>query len=229
MASKGQFPISVHPVGDAISVHPMDDTSVHPVDDKDPTTRPGEDPGTCSDINVPQATPAAEGGVLAGGFDLLAAAYAKPGDNLVRARQALLDVSPDEAELAKMVKAAASWRASARGPRMSLERWLKEKRWLTTEEFKQDNRPTAGRYPSCVVTWIKPTKAGGARVKYRDRSGELQTQQMDDDELESLCDACATDRPACKSPSEDLHELIGARFHADEDGCFCGYIGREAA
>ncbi|MET4846925.1 hypothetical protein [Bradyrhizobium japonicum] len=189
---------------------------------------PGTDPGTCSDIGIPQASPAAEGGVLAGGFDALAAAYAKAGDNLRSARLAFNAIDPDEAEQARMVRAAESWRASAKGARMSLERWLKEKRWLTTEEFKQDNRPSH-RYPSCVVTWVKPIDGGGARVKYRDENGGAQTQQLDADELEYLQSACSSDRPACESLSEDLHELVGAHFWIDVDGCFEPYRSREAA
>ncbi|MET4229824.1 hypothetical protein AB7Z32_19980 [Bradyrhizobium sp. 482_C4_N1_1] len=186
------------------------------------------DASTCSDIDIPQASPAAGGGELAGGFDLLAAAYAKPGDNLVEARRQYDAIAPDEAEQARMVRAAESWRASAKGPRMGLARWLEQKRWLTTYEFTQDNR-RANRFPSCVVTWIKPAAGGGARVKYRDTNGSLQTQQLDVDELEYFTDACSTDRPACSSASDDLHEFIGARFHVDEDGCFCGYLGQEAA
>lgn len=241
LAANGKFPLSVHPVDDANSVHHVDDTtvhpvddattvSVHPVDDEDPNTRPGlQDPGTCSDIDIPQASPAAEGGELAGGFDVLAAAYAKPGDNLPKARLAFRQINPDEAELARIVKAAESWRASAKGPRMSLERWVKERRWLSTEEFKQDNRPPTCRYPSCVVTWIRPVAGGGARVKYRDENGGPQMQQLDTDELDSLKSACASDRPACDTPSEDLHELVGAHFWIDVDGCFEPYRSREAA
>lgn len=184
---------------------------------------PGTDPGTCSDMDIPPATHAAQGGVLAGGFDLLAATYAKPGDNLVEARRQYDVIAPEEPEQARMVRAAESWRASAKGPRMSLERWLKEKRWLTTEEFKQDNRPTAGRFPSCVVTGIKPASGGGARIKYRDENGSPQFQQLDADEMESLTEACSADRPFVTRPSEDLHEFIGARFQIDDEGIFCSY------
>jgi hypothetical protein len=198
--------------------------TVRDVPDKDTYTRHAyKEACTCSVIDLPQASPAAEGGELAGGFDLLASAYAKPGDNQPQARLAFLQINPDEAELSRMVKAAASWKATAKGPRMSLERWLKEKRWLTTEEFKHDNRPTS-RYPSCVVTWVKARKDGGALVKYRDPQGSAQTMQLDADELATLLDYSAYDRPACKNPSEDLHELIGAHFCIDEeDGSFCGY------
>lgn len=122
-----------------------------------------------------------------------------------------------------MVKSAESWRATAKDPRTSRERWLKEKRWLTTEEFKQDNWK-ASRYPSCVVTYIKPLGGGGARIKYRDENGELQTQVLDVDEMEYFTDACATDRPAVRCASSDLHEFVGARFHVDEDGCFFGHL-----
>jgi hypothetical protein len=197
------------------------------------------DASTCSDIDIPPATPAAEGGVLAGGaehlatlpdkFDLLAAAYAKPGDNLVEARRQYDAIAPDEAEQARMVKAAASWRTSAKGPaRMGLARWLMYKPcpWLAAE---QDNRPQASRYPSCVVTWIKPAAGGGARVKYRDENGGAQTQQLDADELEYLQSACSSDRPTCESLSEDLHEMVGAHFWIDVDGCFEPYRSREAA
>ncbi|WP_453964740.1 hypothetical protein [Bradyrhizobium elkanii] len=141
--------------------------------------------------------PAAEGGVLAGGFEALASAYAKPGDNLHGARLAYNALAPGEPEQTRMVIAAESWRASAKGPRMSLERWIKERRWLTTEEFKQDNRPSS-RLPSCVVTYITPIAGGGARVNYRDENGDPQLQRLDVDELESFVDACATDRPACR-------------------------------
>lgn len=236
LAANGNFPVSVHPVDDAISVHPVDDTtvhpvddatsvSVHPVDDEDSTTRPGlQDPGTCSDIDIRPGSAAAEGGDPAG-FDALAAAYAKPSDNLPKARLAFLDITPDIAELARMVKAAASWRASAKGPRMSLERWLKEKRWLSTEEFKQDNRPTS-RYPSCVGTWVKVNKDGGARVKYRDQNGTPQTQVLEDYEWDTLLEYCEYDRPGIR---DNPAKFDGAHFYIDEDGSFCGYNSREAA
>lgn len=55
--------------------------SVRETPNEDPYTRPGlQDPGTGVDI-VPQATPAAKGGVLAEGFEALATAYAKLGDD----------------------------------------------------------------------------------------------------------------------------------------------------
>lgn len=202
--------------------------SVQESPNEDPYTRPGlQDPGTGVVIDIPPATHAAEGGVLAG-FDLLAAAYAKPGDDMVKARRQYDAINPDAAELARMVKAAESWRATAKSARLSLAKWLAYQPcpWASTE---QDNRPQASRWPSCVVTWIKPIKGGGARFKFRDTEGEPQMQQLDADELGYLIDACATDRPHCRQPSEDLHELVGARFMLDDDGCFCGYLGRAAA
>jgi len=232
--------LSVQENPNAICVRETENTSVRETENataisvrdsmnEDPLTRPGlQDPGTCSDIDIPPATPAAEGGVLAG-FDLLAAAYAKPGDNLVEARRQYRAIAPDEEEHARMVKAAESWRRTAKGPRMGLARWLEQKRWLGTEEFKQDNRPHASRFPSCVVTYIKPVAGGGARIKYRDENGGLQMQQLDVDEFSDFSWACEQDRPAIKRASDDMHEFVGARFMLDDDGCFCGYSGKAAA
>lgn len=188
------------------------------------------DPGTGSDIDIRPGSAAAEGAARAGdGYAALAAAYAKPGDNLHKAGLVYTDLAPDASEQARMVKAATSWKASAKGPRMSLERWLREKRWLGTEEFKQDNR-RASRFPSCVVTYIKPVGGEGARIKYRDYSGTLQTRMLDADEMAEFQDYCASDRPQVAMASDDLHEFVGARFHVDaEDGTFGGYLAPDAA
>ncbi len=60
-----------------------------------------------SDILSRPMPDAAEGAARAGeGFEPLAAAYAKAGDNLVKARLAFLDINPDDAELACMIRAA---------------------------------------------------------------------------------------------------------------------------
>lgn len=75
LASRGQFPVSVHPVDDATSVHPMDDTAVHPVgdaksasvhpaSDKDPTTQTRLQDGATSSSNgsaAPATPPHAAG------------------------------------------------------------------------------------------------------------------------------------------------------------------------
>jgi hypothetical protein len=196
--------------------------TVRTVTDKDTLTSDAlKDACTDVVICIPQASPAAQGGVLAG-FDALAAAYAKPGDNLGKARRAFLDINPDEAELARMVKAAESWRASAKGPRMALERWLKEKRWLSTEEFKQDNRP-AHSWPACVITRIKPAAANDectAKIWFRDRDGASRMQVLNCGEYRQLQQACAVDKKSVEDPSDDMHEFVGARFDLGEGGWF---------
>lgn len=200
---------------------------------EDPLTRPGpQDPGTCSDISSRPMPDAAEGAARAGeDFDALATAYAKPGDNLVKARLAFLDITPDEAELARMVKAAASWRASAKGSRMSLERWLKEKRWLKTEEFKQDNRPSHP-WPCCFITKIKPASEKDdytAKIWFKDRDGASRMQVLSSGEFRSLQEACAVDKRSVEDPSDDMHEFVGARFDLGEGGWFEPISTRRAA
>jgi hypothetical protein len=235
-AGLGHLP-TVRDTTDGSTVRDVTDSTVLQVaDSSDLTVRNAADEDTLTSdalkdartdvvICIPQATHAAEGGGLAG-FDLLAATYDKPGDDLVKARIVYDRINPDEAKLARMVRAAASWRRTAKGARMSLANWLAFKPcpWLTIE---QDNQPSS-RYPSCVVTWIKPIAAGGARLKYRDEHGESRARVLDPDELENFIDACASDRPYVKHASEDLHELFGAQFHIDVDGCFGGII-RDAA
>lgn len=241
-ASRGEFPsiVANRPVSPDASepsgfpgryrpISPDASTENRPVSpDKDSLTRRADKTARTCSYNIPPASPAAEGGVLAG-FSLLAATYDKAGDNLAKARKEFDAIAPDEAEQARMVKAAASWKATAKGRRMTLAKWIAQRRWMTTEEFAGDTRPTATRWPSCVVTLVRALASGGARLKYRDQAGELQTQQLDADELSELAAACATDRPACRAPSADLHELVGARFTIDDDGYFEGFIGKAAA
>jgi hypothetical protein len=75
LAANGHFPVCVHPVDDATSVHPVDDTavhpvgdatasSVHPVGDKDPTTQTRLPDGATSSSNdsaAPATPPHAAG------------------------------------------------------------------------------------------------------------------------------------------------------------------------
>lgn len=75
LASRGQFPVSVHPIDDATSVHPVGDTAVHPVgdaksasvhpaSDKDPTTQTRLQDGATSSSNgsaAPATPPHAAG------------------------------------------------------------------------------------------------------------------------------------------------------------------------
>jgi hypothetical protein len=182
------------------------------------------DPCTCSDMNSP---PVAAGLSAAapqgGGFERLAAAYAKAGDNLAKARAAFNDIDPDHPELERMVRAAESWKRTATGKRMSLERWLKEKRWLTGAEYSSDARSTH-RYPTCVITRITPRVVEddfeGAKVWYRDRDGMQHMCVLDRREYGILAEACAADRPRVNGAGDDLHEFIGARFQLDEYGWF---------
>jgi hypothetical protein len=123
---------------------------------------------------------AAKGAARAGdGFDALVASYAKPNDDLVKARRVYLDINPDETEQARMVKAAESWRGTAKGKRMSLANWLAFKPcpWLSTE---QDNRPSH-RWPACVVTRIKAGSDNAdytAKIWFRDRDGATRMQVL---------------------------------------------------
>jgi hypothetical protein len=154
------------------------------------------------------------------GFERLVAAYDKPGDNLAKARAVFDDIDPDARELERMVRAAESWKRTATGKRMSLERWLREKRWLTGQEFVNDRRETH-RWPSCVVTKIKSLGGDfdGAKIWFRDRDGTQQMQVLDYDEFCDLSEACAAHRPALLfgKLSDDLHEFVGARFQIDEN------------
>lgn len=196
--------------------------TVRTVTDKDTLTSDAlKDARTDVVICIPQATPAAAGGVLAEGFDVLAAAYAKPGDNLVKARRAFLDINPEASELARMVKAAESWRASAKGPRMSLANWLAFKPcpWLTIE---QDNRPSHP-WPCCVITKIKPASDKDdytAKIWFRDRDGASRMQVLNFGEFRQLQEACAAERICVNDPSDDLHEFVGARFDLGAGGWF---------
>jgi hypothetical protein len=215
---------SVQESQNAISVRETENTSVRETENataisvrdsmnEDPLTRPGpQDPGTCSVLDFPQATPAAEGGVLAG-FEALASAYAKPGDDLMKARRAFLDIAPDEAEQARMVKAAESWRASAKGPRMSLANWLRFKPcpWLNIE---QDNRPIH-RWPACVITKIKAGSDDAnytAKIWFRDRDGASRMQVLGSREFRHLQEACSADRPSCNDPSDDFARVRWSAF-----------------
>lgn len=189
------------------------------------------EPCTGSSIDIPPVA----GGLAAtapdAGFQRLAAAYAKPGDNLVKARRAFDDVAPDTDELNRMIRSAESWRKTAKGKRMSLRRWLQERRWLSGSEFVNDNRPIF-QWPSCVVTAIKTRGTGdnfdGAKIWFRNRDGDQQLRVLDLGEYEQLQIACGPDRPAVSSPSDDLHEFVGARFQLDAYGNF-DPIEREAA
>ncbi|MBL8578878.1 MAG: hypothetical protein JNK47_16770 [Mesorhizobium sp.] len=154
------------------------------------------------------------------GFDRLCSAYAKSDDNRAKARAAFKDINPDDTELERMVTAAASWKRTATGKRMSLERWLHERRWETAEEFANDNRKTH-RFPSCVITRIKPRwnddDFEGAQIWFRDRDGTAHTRVLDASEYGWLKECCY-ENARLMDPSEDLHEFVGARFQIDAEG-----------
>ena len=183
---------------------------------------------TCSEKDSSQVADALPRAAL-GGFERLASAYDKPGDDMRKARQAFDAIAPDAAELERMLRSAEGWKRTARGPRMALARWLTEKRWLAGEEWANDNRQVT-RYPACVITKIKPRTSGddfdGATIWFRDRAGVLRNQILDLREFRTLQDC--VDRAACASPSDDLHEFVGAHFQIDEAGHFDA-TGKEAA
>jgi len=215
------------------TLYPVLGTTLYPVKTptgnyvvpEDPTTRPGiKDPGhsSCIDISAPVAD-----GLPAtapdDGFDRLVAAYAKPGDNLVKARRAFDELAPNGDEIERMITSARSWRSTANGKRMALARWIEERRWLSNKEFANDNRPSH-RFQSSVVTSIKARGVGddfaGAKVLFCDRDGDRQTRLLDEREFRQLQSACVVDRPAVSDPSDDLHEFVGARFQLDPYGNF---------
>ncbi|RWO03179.1 MAG: hypothetical protein EOS07_35545 [Mesorhizobium sp.] len=201
---------------------------------KDITTRSGSkspDNGSVIDNSTPGA-----GGPLAAApgdaFERLFAAYDKPGDDAAKARRALRDINPGADEIERMVAAAVSWKRTSKGGRMSLERWLREKRWLSNDAFANDNRKTH-KWPSCVVTHVKPKYDDDGSMetfyfKYRDRDGLLQTRVLGDFEFSEFRDQVKADRPGVIDPSKDMHEFIGARFQADDDGMFSQYTKQAA-
>ncbi len=180
------------------------------------------------------ATPGGAGcGVLVG-FDRVAAAYDKKGDNLVKACAVFNAIAPDKKTLERMVAQAASWKRTARGPRMALARWLEERRWesKTEKTASNDNAPSRGsRYPSCMVTNIKAFRhdecgesyLDGCKLWYLDTNGERRAATFDEGEFEDFKNACGADKPFLTHRdlcdfSEDLHEFKGVRFKLNEYG-----------
>lgn len=213
--------LCVSPVGNA-SVSPVGNTnarSVSPVGNEDPSTMTRvTDAGTCSDIQ--SSAPLADGlpATAAGdGFERLALAYGKRGDDLAKARAAFKARAPDAGELENMIAAAAAWKRTARGNRMSLARWIEEVRWLGDDQAA--GTPPAPRWPACVVTRISPRYdegfIDGAKLWFRDRTGAARMRVLDRKEFGQFQDACIPDRPAVTDPSDDMHEFIGARFQID--------------
>ncbi|MFG1396143.1 hypothetical protein [Roseixanthobacter pseudopolyaromaticivorans] len=157
-----------------------------------------------------------------GGFDRLLAAYDRQGEDVAVARRAFEQRAPDDAEVEIMVDAAASWKRTARGGRMSLARWLSERRWLSDAKLAE---APAERWPTCVITSIRPKLDSaddfdGARITYKDRQGSTQRQVLDFAEYRALQAAVERDRPAVADPSDDLHEFVGARFLISGEGGF---------
>ncbi|RVC45098.1 MAG: hypothetical protein E5V60_20870 [Mesorhizobium sp.] len=186
-------------------------------------------------VVIDSSSPVAGGPLAAApgdGFERLFSAYGKPDDNRGKARQAFNEIKPNVAELGRMILVAESWKRTASGKRMSLERWLKEKRWLMSREVINDTRKTY-RWPSCVVTWVKPKYDAEGLIdifyfKYRDRDGLLQTRVLDYHEFDEFREQVKADRPGVGDPSLDMHEFIGARFQADDDGMFSQYLKESA-
>jgi hypothetical protein len=243
LASQGKFPEPAHANGPVEPAHANGPLVAHatgpiapePAHVGGPKTRLQD---TVTKTRVPvvndSSAPVAGGPLAAApddGFEHLAAAYDKRGDNLAKARRAFNDIAPDAAELERMVAAAASWKRTGTGKRMSLDRWLREKRWLSSGEFANDNRATH-RYPSCVITRIKPRVSGddfeGAQIWFRDRDGSQRHMVLDFSEYRQLQDACVLDRPAACEPSDDLHQFVGARFQLD-DADFFEPLAKKAA
>lgn len=244
LAAQGKFPELAHVNGPDEPAHAIGPVVAHangPVD-AEPAHQSGpktrlQDPATKTRVPVVNdiSTPVAGGPLAAApgdGFDRLFAAYDKPDDNRAKAKRAFNDINPDAAEIERMVQAAASWKKSANGKRMSMERWLREKRWLSGEDFANDNRKTH-RYPSCVITriksrWDKDEDFTGAQIWFRDRDGAAHTRVLDASEYAWLKECCY-ENSRLMDPSEDLHEFVGARFQIDDNGFIADPSEYEAA
>ncbi len=124
---------------------------------------------------IPPVTAGAGAAAPGGGFEELLAAYDRPGEDAVAARQAFDRIRADEGALDAMITAAASWKRTARGKRMSLARWIGERRWEAAPAADSGHR-----WPSCVVKSIKPhldEEGGfdGARVTFKTQAGTTET------------------------------------------------------
>lgn len=243
LAAQGKFPQPAHdtgPVQPARVNGPLVARANGPVDAEPahtggPKTRL-HDPVTKTRVHVVMDSSAPVAGeplaAAPDGFERLFAAYDHGGSDKRRARMAFNGVNPEAAELERMVVAAASWRRTASGKRLSLERWLNERRWLSGDEFANDNRKTH-RYPSCVITRIKPRydkeeTFDGAQIWFRNRDGATHTRVLDGSEYTWLQECCYENQRLA-DPSEDLHEFVGARFQIDDDGLIVDPAEHDAA
>lgn len=232
LAAQGKFPEPAHNTGPVEPAHangPLVARANGPVDaeparvDGPKTLLPDPVTKTRVQVDIDNSVPVAGGPLAAApdGFERLFSAYDHSDSDKRRARIAFNDIDPNAAELERMISAAASWKSTATGKRMSLERWLTEKRWLSAKDYQNDNRKIY-RYPSCVITRIKPRydreeTFNGAQIWFRDRDGSAHTRVLDDSEYAWLQECCYENQRLV-DPSEDLHEFVGARFQIDDDG-----------
>ncbi|AHY50705.1 hypothetical protein [Bradyrhizobium japonicum] len=224
LAANGHFPVSVHPVGDAISVHPVDDTSVHPVgdanpvsvhpvDDKDPTTKTRLTDGATSSSNGSDgaATPPASAGPVGavppesppGGFEEFWNAYAHK-QQRAKAKAAWAKLDPS-AELASTIITEAGRWATHYAEHAVEPRWrVLPHNWLAGENWLQD----------LPIIHTDPKSAGIANVR-----GSARPRQNSDKAAQGKIATCiVTDYAEEGSPFADWYVTLDFQPEEPEDG-----------